>query len=247
MPSTRCCWRWNTVAAPAKVCLVEAAMVDAALNIAAEQVIEYSAYGALLERAGNRGPTAAPQNLYRTADIDEFGRLDSWVAIAVANRRAVGRPARRARKPLLGNGSRAGRRPGGGNSTTSSTSSWPRGVRTAAATRSSRALGCRRAGGQGDAAASPDGNGAAEIPRLLRRRRPPGERPRPAQHRADEVLRRARRVSTQPAPLLGQHNHELLAELGLTAARSPSWKPRCHRPGADDVLSDLRTVTHQGN
>lgn len=63
---------------------VEAAMVDAALSIAAEQVIEYTAYGALLERAGNRGPTAAPQNLYRSADIDEFGRLDSWVAIAVA-------------------------------------------------------------------------------------------------------------------------------------------------------------------
>ncbi len=63
---------------------VEAAMVDAALSISAEQVIEYSAYGAVLERAGNRGPTAAPQNLYRSADIDEFGRLDSWVAIAVA-------------------------------------------------------------------------------------------------------------------------------------------------------------------
>ena len=30
-------------------------MIDAALNIAAEQVIEYSAYGALLQRAGNRG------------------------------------------------------------------------------------------------------------------------------------------------------------------------------------------------
>ena len=64
--------------------LVEAAMVDAALSIAAEQVIEHSAYGALLQRAGNRGPAAAPQNLYRSADIDEFGRLDSWVAIAVA-------------------------------------------------------------------------------------------------------------------------------------------------------------------
>lgn len=63
---------------------VEAAMVDAALNIAAEQVIEYSAYGALLERDGNHGPSAVPQNLYRSADIDEFGRLDSWVAIAVA-------------------------------------------------------------------------------------------------------------------------------------------------------------------
>ena len=59
-------------------------MVDAALNVSAEQIIEYSAYGALLQRAGNRGPTAAPQNLYRSADIDEFGRLDSWVAIAVA-------------------------------------------------------------------------------------------------------------------------------------------------------------------
>lgn len=79
---------------------VEAAMVDAALSISAEQVIEYSAYGALLQRAGNRGPTAAPQNLYRSADIDEFGRLDSWVAIAVATDdqwerlcRAIGSPA----------------------------------------------------------------------------------------------------------------------------------------------------------
>jgi len=65
--------------------MTEAAMVDAALNIAAEQVIEYSAYGALLQRAGNRGPAAAPQNVYRTAEVDEFGRLDSWVAIAVAD------------------------------------------------------------------------------------------------------------------------------------------------------------------
>jgi crotonobetainyl-CoA:carnitine CoA-transferase CaiB-like acyl-CoA transferase len=64
--------------------LVEAAMVDAALNIAAEQPIEFSAYGALLERAGNRGPTAAPQNLYKVAGPDEHGRDDGWVAIAVA-------------------------------------------------------------------------------------------------------------------------------------------------------------------
>ncbi|TFV56967.1 CoA transferase [Mycobacterium sp. PS03-16] len=65
--------------------LVEAAMVDAALNVAAEQVIEYTAYGALLQRDGNRGPVAAPQNLYRTNEIDEFGRLDRWVAVAVAD------------------------------------------------------------------------------------------------------------------------------------------------------------------
>ena len=64
--------------------LVEAAMVDAALNVAAEQAIEFSAYGALLGRDGNRGPTAAPQNLYKVAGPDEHGRDDGWVAIAVA-------------------------------------------------------------------------------------------------------------------------------------------------------------------
>ncbi len=63
---------------------IEAAMVDAALNVAAEQVIEYTAYGNVLQRMGNRGPTAAPQNLYRTSELDEFGRPDDWVAIAVA-------------------------------------------------------------------------------------------------------------------------------------------------------------------
>jgi crotonobetainyl-CoA:carnitine CoA-transferase CaiB-like acyl-CoA transferase len=80
--------------------LVEAAMLDAALNVAAEQIVEHSAYGALLERDGNRGPTAAPQNLYLTADVDDDGERDGWVAIAVATdaqwsalRDALGRPA----------------------------------------------------------------------------------------------------------------------------------------------------------
>jgi crotonobetainyl-CoA:carnitine CoA-transferase CaiB-like acyl-CoA transferase len=59
-------------------------MVDAALNVAAEQVIEFSAYGALLGRQGNRCPTAAPQNLYKVAGPDEHGRDDGWVAVAVA-------------------------------------------------------------------------------------------------------------------------------------------------------------------
>jgi len=94
--------------------LVEAAMVDAALNIAAEQPIEYSAYGSLLERAGNRGPTAVPQNLYKVAGPDERGRDDGWVAIAVATdeqwsalRSALGDPAWAA-DPELASG--AGRR-----------------------------------------------------------------------------------------------------------------------------------------
>src|SRR6185369_18044598 len=62
--------------------LVEAAMVDAALNIAAEQVIEHSAYGTVVQRNGDRGPAAAPQNIYHCAGVDEFGRADCWVAIA---------------------------------------------------------------------------------------------------------------------------------------------------------------------
>jgi crotonobetainyl-CoA:carnitine CoA-transferase CaiB-like acyl-CoA transferase len=65
--------------------LVEAAMVDAALNVTAEQVIEHSAYGALLVRQGNRGPCAAPQNLYQVAKPDEHARGDFWVAIAVSS------------------------------------------------------------------------------------------------------------------------------------------------------------------
>ena len=75
--------------------LVEAAMADAAISIAAEQFVEHSAYGALLSRDGNHGPTAAPQNVYRANDEDE----ESWVAIAVATegqwvalRDALGRP-----------------------------------------------------------------------------------------------------------------------------------------------------------
>ncbi|MCU1502289.1 MAG: frc 12, partial [Ilumatobacteraceae bacterium] len=65
--------------------LIEVPMVANALNVAAEQVIERSAYGVLLQRNGNRGPAAAPQNCYATADpVDDLGQV-RWVAIAVAD------------------------------------------------------------------------------------------------------------------------------------------------------------------
>jgi crotonobetainyl-CoA:carnitine CoA-transferase CaiB-like acyl-CoA transferase len=57
--------------------LVEAAMVEAALNAAAEQVAEFGATGIELMRDGNRGPDAAPQGVYPCAGDD------GWVAIAV--------------------------------------------------------------------------------------------------------------------------------------------------------------------
>ncbi len=59
--------------------LVEVTMVEAALNVAAEQVVEHGAYGVLLGREGNHGPGAAPQNLYAVAGEDE------WVALAIAD------------------------------------------------------------------------------------------------------------------------------------------------------------------
>jgi crotonobetainyl-CoA:carnitine CoA-transferase CaiB-like acyl-CoA transferase len=58
--------------------LVEATLLEPALNVAAEQVIEYSAYGELLMRSGNRGPYAAPQGVYACANRAEL------LALAVA-------------------------------------------------------------------------------------------------------------------------------------------------------------------
>lgn len=57
--------------------ILEVPLVEPGLNMAAEQVIEYSAYGQFLERSGNRGPCAAPQGIYPCAGED------LWVAIAV--------------------------------------------------------------------------------------------------------------------------------------------------------------------
>ncbi len=59
--------------------LVETAMVESVLNAAAEQVAEYEATGTLLCRDGNRGPVAAPQGVYPCLGDDE------WVALAVTS------------------------------------------------------------------------------------------------------------------------------------------------------------------
>jgi crotonobetainyl-CoA:carnitine CoA-transferase CaiB-like acyl-CoA transferase len=59
--------------------VVEVALVEPALNIAAEQVLEYSAWGVLLTRHANRMPHAAPQGIFETKNADER------VAISVTN------------------------------------------------------------------------------------------------------------------------------------------------------------------
>ncbi len=55
--------------------LVEVALVEPALNLAAEQIIEYRAYGVRLDSEGNRSAFAAPQGIYACAN-------DRFVAIA---------------------------------------------------------------------------------------------------------------------------------------------------------------------
>jgi crotonobetainyl-CoA:carnitine CoA-transferase CaiB-like acyl-CoA transferase len=57
-------------------------MAETALNLAAEQVIEWTANGHLLTRTGNRGDAAAPQGLYRVADAPHGAAR--WVALSVS-------------------------------------------------------------------------------------------------------------------------------------------------------------------
>jgi crotonobetainyl-CoA:carnitine CoA-transferase CaiB-like acyl-CoA transferase len=192
-------------------------MVDAALSISAEQVIEYSAYGALLERAGNRGPTAAPQNLYRTADVDEFGRLDSWVAIAVATDEhwerlggALGSPSwatnpalstaagRRADQDLIDERLAAWCEHRGGDDIVATL--WDAGVPVAKVMQPHRQTELDQLAFRGffEDVEHPV-NGRAKLSTVPMRL-------------SDEPCR----FHTQPAPLLGQHNAELLTELGLS-------------------------------
>jgi crotonobetainyl-CoA:carnitine CoA-transferase CaiB-like acyl-CoA transferase len=70
---------------------VESTMVESALNVAAEMLVEYSRNGVEMRRDGNRGPGAAPQGVYRCRGDDE------WVALA-----AMDNAARRSLARLLG-------------------------------------------------------------------------------------------------------------------------------------------------
>lgn len=199
--------------------LVEAAMVDAALNVAAEQVIEYSAYGAVLERAGNRGPTAAPQNLYLTNEIDEFGRTDSWVAIAVATDEqwgllcdVLGSPSwatdpalasvsgRRASEDLIDERLAHWCRDRAGDEIVRVL--WDAGVPVAKVMQPHRQTELAQLAARGffEVVDHPVG-GPARLSTVPMR-----------------MSGGPHRFHTAPAPLLGQHNHEVLGELGVTDA-----------------------------
>jgi crotonobetainyl-CoA:carnitine CoA-transferase CaiB-like acyl-CoA transferase len=58
---------------------IEAPMIDLAVNVAAEQILEFEAYGELMTRQGNRSVRAAPQGVYACAGRGE------WLALSVVN------------------------------------------------------------------------------------------------------------------------------------------------------------------
>ena len=60
---------------------IESTMVESALNVAAEQVLEWSAYGNLIQRNGNRSPMAAPQGLYPC--IPDPSGAENWLALSI--------------------------------------------------------------------------------------------------------------------------------------------------------------------
>jgi len=192
-------------------CLVEAAMVEAALNVAAEAVIEWTAYGNRIARDGNRGPSAAPQNVYAT------DRPEAWLALACetddqwrALTAVLDRPDLAADPALA---TRAGRR-AAHDTLDEIVGAW------AAARAVDDAVDALLGAGV-PAARVRDPRTSSQHPQMVAR----GffeavEHPVAGTHPIPGLPWRARGVDRwirRPAPTLGQHNHEVLGgRLGLT-------------------------------
>jgi crotonobetainyl-CoA:carnitine CoA-transferase CaiB-like acyl-CoA transferase len=200
--------------------LVEAPQIGGVLSLAAEQVIEFSAYGALLHRTGNRSPWAAPQNTYLCADVDSDGLRDTWVVISVehdqqwdALRAALGDPPWM-KVPELD--SAAGRH-AAADAIDAELSAW-------CATRLASDVVAHLAAAGVPVAPVLPAHDAVRIEQLVHRRFF-----EPVTHSVTgESLHSGfparfsfgpERLHQRPAPLLGQHNEEILAELlGLDEA-----------------------------
>lgn len=202
--------------------LVELPLVETALNVAAEQVIEHSAYGALLMRGANRGPAAAPQGVYRCAGEGEY------IAIAVATdahwqglRTAMGDPGW-AREPALATA--AGRR-AAHDAIDAELDCW-------LATRAADAAAELLAAAGVPASVLINAHFVMPNPQLDYRRffhvlRHPvtGETRYPGLPMAFSGLERS--LHRRPPPTLGQHNDEILGgELGLSSAELDDLRAR---------------------
>jgi len=200
---------------------VECTMVEGALNAAAEAVIEFTAYGGRMQREGNRSPAAAPQGLYPCAGHDTV-RRPRWLALSVENdaqwralREALGDPAW-ARAGDLGD--REGRRTAH-DRIDAELRPWFAERERDATVEALVAAGV-------PAAPVFDPRDTHTHPQLAARgyyeelrHAEVGVQATPGvPFRYGSVERWLRR----PAPMLGEHNHEILTELGLSRAEIES-------------------------
>lgn len=211
--------------------LVEMTMIEAALNCAAEQVVEHSATGTLLARDGNRGPHAAPQNVYQCSGDEE------WIALAVADDEQW-----RSLCKVLGNPTWAadptyatmdGRR-AGHDAIDAELAAW-------CADQDARDLAERLMVAGVPAAHVVDARDIASNPQLQHRgyfevedHPVTGKHPIPMvpfRFRDRDANQATRRWMRRASPTVGEHNEEVLAELGLSA----------------DELDDLRARGLIGN
>jgi crotonobetainyl-CoA:carnitine CoA-transferase CaiB-like acyl-CoA transferase len=196
---------------------VECTMVEGALNAAAEQLIEFTAYGKLMQREGNRSPAAAPQGLYPC--LGSAPGSERWLALSVATdaqwqalRGVMGRPAWAEDAALAGH---AGRR-AHHDRIDAELRPWLAAREREALLEELRAAGV-------PAAAVADPREASRHPQMAARgfyeefdHPVVGRHPVPTlPFRFASVTRWLR----APAPTLGQHNREVLGGLlGLSAA-----------------------------
>ena len=192
--------------------LVESVMVEAALNAAAEQIVECSASGEVMAREGNRG-RGAPQGVYRCTGEDR------WVAIAVEDDRqwaglveVLGTPAWADDPGLAG----AGGRRAAHDAIDARLSAWCSGLDADEAADRLVAAGV-------PAAAVIVPRDVARNPQLRHRGLfETEEHPVTGAHEVPTMPFRFGRVEAwlhRPSPTLGQHNEEVLAELGYGPER----------------------------
>ena len=196
---------------------VECPMVEGALNAAAEQLVEFTAYGRLMQRDGNRSPAAAPQGLYPCQGSRPGS--ERWLALSVASDEqwhalcgVLGHPPWTQAASL---GSLAGRR-AAHDAIDTELGAW-------FGEREREACVETMLGAGVPAAPVVDPRVSSANPQMVARgffeplaHPVVGEHPVPTlPYRLEGVERWTR----SPAPLLGQHNRELLGDiLGLDAA-----------------------------
>ncbi|QKW35555.1 CoA transferase [Actinomadura sp. NAK00032] len=189
---------------------VEGTMVEAALNVAAEALLEHTVRGVTPRRDGNRGPGAAPQGVYRTAGPDEWAAVAvtddaQWPALAAA----IGRPDL-AGDPGLA--TRAGRAADAAR-VDEAVAAWAAGVDVATA------VAVLRAAGVPAARVTPARDVLDDEHLRARGFWEHVRHPVAGEFRSTGLPFGSRTVPSgwvrDAAPLFGAHNREVLAELGL--------------------------------